>query len=320
MANYATELQPELAVNSCKLVTVSVDNYLNTLEHRHAVGAFWPFLCDFEREVITELDIKDVTDKRYAPVAIPYTFVLDGARKIYKIYNGWWYVGRPRTEELRQDLRALLTRQSKTASATAESPQALQPGRIFLDIELPNQDGAPLKLSALVDGWPTALIFIQGHHSPQCRRQLTNYVTNLQPDLRSGYFNLITVSVDDPLDTARLRQALGAQWAFLSDTDRTVIQALHLVDDTDDKRGQLALPFTFVLDGNLEIYKTYFGGLYVGRPTVEELRQDFRTLMARRPDWEYADQWDYQAIHSETRYELTHGLMDHFHPPEQESE
>ena len=41
---------------------------------------------------------------------IPYTFVLDAAQKIYKIYNGWWYVGRPTVEELRQDLRALLSR------------------------------------------------------------------------------------------------------------------------------------------------------------------------------------------------------------------
>ena len=96
MANYAHQLQPELAITGCKLVTVSVDNYLNTLEHRHAVGAFWPFLCDFERQVIDQLGIVDVTDKRYSPVAIPYTFVLNGNHEIYKISNGWWYMGRPR--------------------------------------------------------------------------------------------------------------------------------------------------------------------------------------------------------------------------------
>jgi hypothetical protein len=31
-------------------------------------------------------------------------------RSIYKIYNGWWYVGRPTVEELRMDLRPLTPR------------------------------------------------------------------------------------------------------------------------------------------------------------------------------------------------------------------
>ena len=30
-------------------------------------------------------------------------------RVIFKIYNGWWYLGRPTVEELRMDLRALLS-------------------------------------------------------------------------------------------------------------------------------------------------------------------------------------------------------------------
>ena len=60
--------------------------------------------------MITELDIVDTTDPHHSPVAIPYTFVLDRDRTIYKIYNGWWFVGRPTVEELRMDLRALLSR------------------------------------------------------------------------------------------------------------------------------------------------------------------------------------------------------------------
>jgi len=31
-------------------------------------------------------------------------------REIYKIYNGWWFVGRPTVEELRLDLRAVMSR------------------------------------------------------------------------------------------------------------------------------------------------------------------------------------------------------------------
>ncbi|MCA1573738.1 MAG: hypothetical protein LC770_04215, partial [Acidobacteria bacterium] len=46
-------------------------------------------------------------------------------------------------------------------------------------------------------------------------------------------------------------------------------------------------PYTFVLDRDRTIYKIYNGWWFVGRPTVEELRMDYRALMSRRPDWWY---------------------------------
>lgn len=39
---------------------------------------------------------------------IPHRFVLGPGLRIFKIYNGYWYRGRPSVEELRLDLRALL--------------------------------------------------------------------------------------------------------------------------------------------------------------------------------------------------------------------
>ena len=38
---------------------------------------------------------------------IPHTLVLEPGLRIYKIYNGYWFFGRPTMEELRQDLRAV---------------------------------------------------------------------------------------------------------------------------------------------------------------------------------------------------------------------
>jgi len=109
LANYVADLQPELAVNYCKLVVVWTDNPASTRAARQELGAAFPFLCDHERNVIVELDIVDTTDANHPRIAIPYAFVLDAGRVIFKIYNGWWYVGRPTVEELRMDLRALLS-------------------------------------------------------------------------------------------------------------------------------------------------------------------------------------------------------------------
>ncbi len=38
---------------------------------------------------------------------IPHVIVLEPHLVIYKIYNGYWYFGRPTLEELRQDLRVV---------------------------------------------------------------------------------------------------------------------------------------------------------------------------------------------------------------------
>ncbi len=39
---------------------------------------------------------------------IPHVIVLEPGLVILKIYNGYWFFGRPTIEELRQDLRAML--------------------------------------------------------------------------------------------------------------------------------------------------------------------------------------------------------------------
>lgn len=115
MENYVRDLQPELAVNYCKLLVVTVDDAETTTGLRERVGATFPFLIDADYKLINELDIVDNTDPKHSPIPIPYAFVLDRTREIYKVYNGWWYVGRPTVEELRMDYRALLSRREDYA-------------------------------------------------------------------------------------------------------------------------------------------------------------------------------------------------------------
>ena len=82
-----------MPVNYCKMVTVTTEDQLGSHEMRNAVGAMWPFLSDHERKLVYELDMADESEDRFGPVFVPYTFVLDSDRTIYKVYMGWWYVG-----------------------------------------------------------------------------------------------------------------------------------------------------------------------------------------------------------------------------------
>jgi peroxiredoxin len=84
LENYARDLEPELKVNYCKLVVVTVDDAEISRELRNRIGAEFPFLIDADRTFIEELDIVDYTDPKHSPIPIPYTFVLDRNREIYR--------------------------------------------------------------------------------------------------------------------------------------------------------------------------------------------------------------------------------------------
>ena len=98
-ANYS-----KIAVAYTQIVTISTDNIIETAEFRASVGAQWTFLSDAGRKVQKDLQIQEYTDPHHDPM-IPHTFVLKPGLVIYRIYNGYWFWGRPSSEELRRDLR-----------------------------------------------------------------------------------------------------------------------------------------------------------------------------------------------------------------------
>lgn len=101
------QLHREMEVGYCRLVTISTDNLFMTNEYRSSVGAHWPFLSDAGRTIQKDLDIAEYTDPTHDPM-IPHVIVLEPGLIVFRIYNGYWYFGRPTMEELRQDLRAVL--------------------------------------------------------------------------------------------------------------------------------------------------------------------------------------------------------------------
>jgi peroxiredoxin len=103
------ELFREMEVGYCRLVTISTDSIAETNEYRSGVGARWPFLSDPGRIVQQDLDIAEYTDPGHNPM-IPHTVVLEPGLVIHRIYNGYWFFGRPTPDELHQDLRAVSTK------------------------------------------------------------------------------------------------------------------------------------------------------------------------------------------------------------------
>ncbi|MEX0721579.1 MAG: redoxin domain-containing protein [Balneolaceae bacterium] len=98
------DFYPQLEVSYVELVTITTDKKMELMEFRAALGAQWAFLGDPEREVQQDLDIKEYTDPKHNPM-IPHVLILEPELKIFKIYNGYWYTGRPSMHELMGDLR-----------------------------------------------------------------------------------------------------------------------------------------------------------------------------------------------------------------------
>ncbi len=98
-ANY-----PKIAVAYTQIATISSDDHHRSQELRASTGAQWPFLSDPERIVQKDLDIQEYTDPENDPM-IPHTLVMKPGLIVHRIYNGYWFWGRPSFVELWQDLR-----------------------------------------------------------------------------------------------------------------------------------------------------------------------------------------------------------------------
>ncbi|MDP8956433.1 MAG: redoxin domain-containing protein [Actinomycetota bacterium] len=161
----------------------------------------------------------------------------------------------------------------------------IQVGGAFPDYELTDHTGKRRKLSELQGDDPMIVVLSRGHFCPKDRRQLRNYV-EFYPELKVGYTKIVTISTDNLLETNEFRDALGAQWPFLSDQKRKVQKDLDIQEYTDPQHDPM-IPYTLVLEPRLKIFKIYNGYWYWGRPSVEDLRRDLREFFEKiRLDWD----------------------------------
>ena len=159
------------------------------------------------------------------------------------------------------------------------------PGALFPDCQLLDHRGARRKLSELQGNDPLVLVLARGGFCPKDRRQHEGLLV-LHREMQVGYCRLVTISTDNLLETNEFRSGVGASWTFLSDPGRTLQKDLDIAEYTDPDHDPM-IPHTLVLEPGLLVYKIYDGYWFFGRPTVEELRQDLRSVLMRcRPDWD----------------------------------
>jgi peroxiredoxin len=162
------------------------------------------------------------------------------------------------------------------------------PGAVFPDYELADHTAKRRTLSELQGPDPMILVLSRGGYCPKERRQAEG-LARFHRELEVAYCRLVTISTDTITETSEFRAGVGAHWPFLSDARRVVQKDLDIAEYTDPSHNPM-VPHTLVLEPGLKIFSLYMGYWFFGRPTVEELRRDLRTVLQRcRPDWDLSD-------------------------------
>jgi len=128
---------------------------------------------------------------------------------------------------------------SAAFGALAPSPEAAKPlasGAKAPDAAVLNTDGSSAKLSSLIAGKPTILIFFRGGWCPFCSRHLAA-VGEHELDLRALGYQIIGLSAEGPEKLTPTAEANHVRYRLVSDKAADAAQAYHVGYRLSPDRG-----------------------------------------------------------------------------------
>jgi peroxiredoxin len=161
----------------------------------------------------------------------------------------------------------------------------LEPGDVFPDFELPDENGDLHRLSELQGDDVLVLMLGRGEHCPR-ERQHQRELLKLAEWSSVAFTQLVTVLPNDLHDVYKLKISTGAHWTFLADADLELQATLDIREYTDPHHAA-NVPHTVILSPGLVIEKVYVGYWFWGRPSPYQLWADLGELLARiKPDFD----------------------------------
>src|SRR5258707_9711742 len=100
------------------------------------------------------------------------------------------------------------------------------------DYELTDHTRTRRRLSELQGHDPMILVLSRGHFCPKDHQQHLDLAA-FYSKINVAYTRIVTISTDNILESNEFRDAVGAEWTFLSDTARHVQKDLDIQEYTD---------------------------------------------------------------------------------------
>lgn len=119
-ARYANE---ELPSSYCRIIAISTDSWRENAALKRGLDAPFAILSDADRVAQNAMGLAEVTSR--GGVDLPRDFVLYPDLTIYKVYNGYYYVGRSTVEDLRHDFREISSQIRKDWDPTKYSEEQM---------------------------------------------------------------------------------------------------------------------------------------------------------------------------------------------------
>ena len=161
----------------------------------------------------------------------------------------------------------------------------LTPGDVFPDVELPDENGIPHRLSELQGDDVLVLMLGRGEHCPR-ERQHQREMLRFREWSSVAFTQMVTVLPNDLHDVYKLKISTGAAWTFLADRDLALQSTLDIREYTDPHHAA-TVPHTVILGPGLVIEKIYVGYWFWGLPSPYQLWSDLGELLARiKPDFD----------------------------------
>ena len=170
------------------------------------------------------------------------------------------------------------------------------PGAKFPDYELTDHTRQRRKLSELQGNDPMILVLSRGHYCPKDHQQHLELARVLSARSVSAYTQIVTISTDNILETNEFRDAVGAQWTFLSDSGRKIQKDLDIQEYTDPHHNPM-IPHTLVSSRAWYLQDLQWL-LVLGPPLGKRpLARPARSLTQDPPDWDLGapglrENWD----------------------------
>jgi len=156
---------------------------------------------------------------------------------------------------------ALLDAEAATLVRSGIADSGLREGTLAPDFTLPDVDGRPITLSALLAQGPVVLTFYRGAWCPYCNLQLRAYQAIL-PEIRALGATLVAVSPQTPDNSLSTAEKNGLTFPVLTDAGNQVARryglvyavsarlraaSAHLPTYNGDESWELPMPGTFVI-------------------------------------------------------------------------